>query len=137
MKTNKPNRSPTLRLLTVSSETQNQAQTPDTPFPIVGIGASAGGLEAATDLLHALPADSGMAFVLVQHLDPHHKSILADLLSKATTMSVREAEDGMHVEPNSSYIIPPNMEKVPPGLGSISAGAPVNAAKSFELRSAA
>src|SRR6185503_21044947 len=55
-------------------------------FPIVGIGASAGGLEAVTQLLHALPTNSGIGFVLVQHLDPTHESILADLLSRATAM---------------------------------------------------
>ena len=78
-------------------------------FPIVGIGASAGGLEAVTQLLHALPVDSGMAFVIIQHLDPNHASILTDLLSKATTMAIREAASGMPVEPNRGYVIPPNM----------------------------
>ena len=65
--------------------------TPPGVFPIVGIGASAGGLEAFTQLLQALPADTGMAFVLVQHLDPRHDSRLADLLAKTTRMSVQEA----------------------------------------------
>src|SRR5690348_13990898 len=59
-------------------------------FPIVGVGASAGGLEAFTQLLQNLPADSGMAFVLVQHLDPDHPSALTQLLSKATSMAVNE-----------------------------------------------
>src|ERR1700692_2381405 len=58
-------------------------------FPVVGIGASAGGLEAFTKLLQHLPADTGMAFVLIQHLDPKHESILASLLSRATKMTVR------------------------------------------------
>jgi two-component system, chemotaxis family, CheB/CheR fusion protein len=77
-------------------------------FPIVGIGASAGGLEACTQLLRHLPSDSGMAFVLVQHLDPKHKSILSDLLAKATSMPVSEVKDGMHAKPNHVYVIPPN-----------------------------
>ena len=70
-------------------------------FPIVGIGASAGGLEAFTQLLHYLPSDSGLAFVLVPHLDPKHESMLKELLSKATRMPVSEVKNGMPVvEPN-------------------------------------
>ena len=53
-------------------------------FPVVGVGASAGGLDAFTALLKALPADTGMAFVLIQHMDPHHQSVLTSLLQKAT-----------------------------------------------------
>jgi two-component system CheB/CheR fusion protein len=79
-------------------------------FPIVGIGASAGGLEAFTQLLSALPADTGMAFVLIQHLDPTHSSFLAEALNKATTMPVRQAEEGDRVAPNHVYVIPPNAE---------------------------
>jgi two-component system CheB/CheR fusion protein len=78
------------------------------PFPIVGIGASAGGLEAFQQLLTHLPQNTGMAFVFVQHLDPHHKSSLSELLTKATAMPVLEARDGSRVEPNHVYIIPPN-----------------------------
>jgi two-component system, chemotaxis family, CheB/CheR fusion protein len=78
------------------------------PYPIVGVGASAGGLEAFLELLKALPSDTGLAFVLVQHLDPGHESLLARLLSSATLMSVREVEDGMAVEPDHVYVIPPN-----------------------------
>jgi two-component system CheB/CheR fusion protein len=77
-------------------------------FPIVGIGASAGGLEAFTELLERLPGDTGMAFVLVQHLDPTHQSILADLLSRTTALPVREAQNDMPLEPNHVYVIPPN-----------------------------
>ena len=77
-------------------------------FAVVGIGASAGGLEAVTQFLEALPADTGMAFVLVQHLDPKHESNLARILAKSTAMPVHEAAHGMKVEPNSLYIIPPN-----------------------------
>lgn len=77
-------------------------------FPVVGIGASAGGLEAVTSLLKELPADTGMAFVLVQHLDPAHESALTSLLSRATEMTVSEARDGAVVAPGHLYIIPPN-----------------------------
>ena len=78
------------------------------PFPIVGIGASAGGLEALTQLLKALPADTGMAFVLVLHLSSTHESALAEILSRATRMTVMEVRDEPVVEPNHVYVIPPN-----------------------------
>ncbi|MEK6708756.1 MAG: chemotaxis protein CheB [Pseudomonadota bacterium] len=67
---------------------------------MVGIGASAGGLSAFTKLLKALPLDTGMAFVLVQHLDPKHISLLPELMARATSMPVIEASDGLRVEPN-------------------------------------
>ncbi|MGC8525506.1 MAG: chemotaxis protein CheB, partial [Acidibrevibacterium sp.] len=76
-------------------------------FPVVAIGASAGGLEACRRLLHALPADTGMAFILVQHLDPNHGSMLVDLLSSATTMAVVQASEGMPIVPDHLYVIPP------------------------------
>lgn len=76
-------------------------------FPVVGIGASAGGLEACRNLLSALPADSGMAFILVLHLDPHHESMMVDLLATQTSLTVRQATDGMPIAPNFLYIIPP------------------------------
>ena len=77
-------------------------------FPVVGVGASAGGLEAFTALLSALPGNTGMAFVLIQHMDPNHQSVLTSLLQKSTVMPVREVIDGMAVEPNHVYVIPPN-----------------------------
>src|SRR5579864_3943840 len=77
-------------------------------FPIVGVGASAGGLEAFRSLLQALPAKTGMAFVLVQHLDPEHESLLTRLLSNATRMPVTEVVEGVTVEPDHVYVIPPN-----------------------------
>lgn len=77
------------------------------PFPVVGIGASAGGLEACSKLLDALPAASGKAFIFVQHLDPTHESLLVDLLAVHTKMTVRQAADGMPVEADHVYIIPP------------------------------
>ena len=77
-------------------------------FLIVAIGASAGGIEASTELIRKLPADTGMAFIVVQHLDPRHHSILAELLAKETTMTVNEVTDRMKVEPNHVYVIPPD-----------------------------
>ena len=84
------------------------------PSCVVGIGASAGGLEALQQFLTFLPGDTGMAFVIIQHLSPDHKSLLADILSKDTAMPVVEAQDGMHVERNHIYMIPPkyNLEIV-------------------------
>jgi two-component system CheB/CheR fusion protein len=81
-------------------------------FPIVGIGASAGGLTAFEAFFTAMPAatESGLAFVLVQHLAPDHKSILANLVERYTRMQVFEVEDGMAVKPNCAYIIPPNRD---------------------------
>ncbi len=83
---------------------------PGLSFPVVAIGASAGGLAAFTELLKALPANSGMAFVVIQHLEPKHESALTALLSKATSMTVVEVSDGMAVEPNCVYVIPPNKD---------------------------
>jgi two-component system CheB/CheR fusion protein len=77
-------------------------------FPVVAVGASAGGLAAFTALLKALPSKSGMAFVLIQHLEPKHESALTILLSKATRMPVVEVSDGIAVEPSHVYVIPPN-----------------------------
>ena len=81
-------------------------------FPIVGVGGSAGGLDAFRRLLQALPDDTDMAFVIVQHLDPKHTSQLPDILAKDTTMPVRNVEDGMSVQPNQVYVIPPNTTMV-------------------------
>src|SRR5262245_39871231 len=75
---------------------------------IAAVGASAGGIEAFTELLSNVPSDTGMAFVLVQHLDPSHHSMLTELLSKKTAMGVKEVTNGMTVEPNHVYVIPPN-----------------------------
>lgn len=77
-------------------------------FPVVGIGASAGGLEAVTALLKELPTNTGMAYVLVQHLAPKHESMLTELLSRTTSMPVVEIKDGMVLEPDHFYVIPPN-----------------------------
>src|SRR5674476_104723 len=79
-------------------------------FPVVGIGASAGGLAAIEEFLTAVPAGEslGMAFVLVQHLDPDHKSLLLDLVKRYTHVEVAWAEDGMEVRSGCAYVMPPN-----------------------------
>lgn len=93
----------------MKNSTKNTNEKKNQAMPIVGIGASAGGLKAFTQLLQRLSANSGMAFVLVQHLDPKHVSILPELLAKATEMPVSEVKDGMPVEPNHVYVIPANV----------------------------
>ena len=77
-------------------------------FPVVGIGASAGGLDAFKKLLKAIPEDSGMAYVLVQHLDPSHESMLPELLQKVTRIPVLEITHDVKVEPDHIYVIPSN-----------------------------
>ena len=79
-------------------------------FPIVGIGASAGGLEALEQFLRHVPAGIGMAFVIVQHLDPTHKGIMPELLQRATSMKVFQVRDRMPVRPDRVYVIPPNRD---------------------------
>jgi chemotaxis methyl-accepting protein methylase/PAS domain-containing protein len=79
-------------------------------FPVVGIGASAGGLEALEQFLRHVPANSGVAFVIVQHLDPTHKGIMPELLQRATAMEVSQVSDRMQVKPNCVYVIPPNKD---------------------------
>ena len=85
------------------------AGTSGAQFPIVGIGASAGGVEAFSQILRALPADTDMGFVLILHLDPTHASLLTEILSRATSMPVSEVTDQMAVEPNHVYVIPPGV----------------------------
>ncbi|WP_237153889.1 chemotaxis protein CheB [Oryzibacter oryziterrae] len=76
-------------------------------FPVVAIGASAGGLDACRKLIAALPPNTGMAFLLVQHLDPSHESLLVDLLAGYTSMQVQQARDGQAIEPDHLYVMPP------------------------------
>ena len=78
-------------------------------FPVVAIGASAGGLDACRKLLDALPAVNGMAFIIVQHLDPSHDSMMVDLLAGHTSMPVMQAADGMAIERERVYVIPPGV----------------------------
>ena len=77
---------------------------------IVGMGGSAGSLEAFEEFFHNMPVDTGLAFVLVSHLDPTHKGIMPELLQRVTTMKVQQAKDGLKVQPNSVYVIPPNKD---------------------------
>jgi two-component system CheB/CheR fusion protein len=84
------------------------AVTSSNDFPVIGVGASAGGLEAFKRLIRSIPASSGMAFILVQHLEPNHESLLAEILQKSTSIPVQEVTDNVHVEPDHIYIIPSN-----------------------------
>lgn len=77
-------------------------------FPVIGVGASAGGLDAFRQLLKAIPEDSGMAYVLVQHLDPTHESILPEILSRVTNIPVNEITDDIQLAPDHIYVIPSN-----------------------------
>src|SRR3954469_329534 len=85
---------------------------PKTPrpgaFPIVGVGASAGGMEAFVKLMEKVPAASGLAFVFVQHLDPTHRSLLPELLNRASKVPVSQAHDGQEILPDHVYVIPPD-----------------------------
>jgi two-component system CheB/CheR fusion protein len=87
---------------------ESVTQTSPGSFPIVGIGASAGGLEAFSELLRYMPEKTGMAFVLVQHLDPRHGSALQEILSRTTKIPVTEVTQGVVVQPNHAYVIPAN-----------------------------
>jgi chemotaxis methyl-accepting protein methylase len=89
---------------------QGNGRYADGTFPVVGIGASAGGLEALELFLKNVPTGSGMAFVIVQHLDPTHKGIMVELLQRATAMKVVQVGDRMKVEPDQVYVIPPNKD---------------------------
>jgi two-component system, chemotaxis family, CheB/CheR fusion protein len=86
---------------------KNPRGPPPPAFPIVAIGASAGGLDACTKLIDSLPTKPGLAFILIQHLDPNHESMMADLLAGHTSMTVEQARDGMIIAPDHLYIIPP------------------------------
>lgn len=90
----------------VSTASSQAAAPPD--CVVVGVGASAGGLDAYKRLLYELPGDAGVAFVLVQHLDPTHESLMVELLSRHTSMRVLQIEDGTSIRPNHVYMIPPN-----------------------------
>ncbi|MFZ4582354.1 MAG: chemotaxis protein CheB, partial [Paludibacter sp.] len=91
-----------------SKRSQLKTESTEVHFPIVGIGASAGGLEALEQFFENLPVESGMAFVVIQHLDPDHASIMPDLLQRITPMKVLQVTDSLLIKPNQVYIIPPN-----------------------------
>jgi two-component system CheB/CheR fusion protein len=84
-------------------------ESSDKSFPVVGIGASAGGLEAVSELIAELPAETGMAFLLVQHLDPRRDSLLTEILAKKAEIAVETAADGTILRPDRLYVIPPNV----------------------------
>ena len=90
-------------------EKSQAASSAAEPFPIVGIGASAGGLEAFTDFLKNLPVDTGMAFVFIQHLAAGQESLLTDILARSTPMAVHRVKNNMQVQRNNVYVIPPNV----------------------------
>lgn len=104
--------------LPISESAQDAVQQPAVqksmkrPTHVVGIGASAGGLEALELFFNAMPAENGMAFVVVQHLSPDFKSLMDELLSHRTSMAIHRVEDGMRVEPNEIYLIPPKKEMI-------------------------
>jgi two-component system CheB/CheR fusion protein len=92
------------------TEKNSRSRQERVPLPIVGIGASAGGLEALELFLSHVPAKSGIAFIIVQHLDPTHKGIMPELLQRTTGMAVHQVSDRMTVRPDSVYVIPPNKD---------------------------
>lgn len=123
-RTKKPQQNPTQKVSSSTSPAPDEptpSETSPSPLPnepensqrldgipVVGLGASAGGLDAFKKFFTAMPADSNVAFVLIPHLDPKHESLMVELISRHTRMPVVEAEDGMSVEVNRVYIIPPN-----------------------------
>src|SRR6202020_1904382 len=93
------------------AEPQNKDKTKersDNLFPVVGVGASAGGLEAFKRLIRAIPENSGLAYILVQHLEPTHESMLVEILQKVTRIPVQEITNNVRVEPDHVYVIPTN-----------------------------
>lgn len=108
-RTSKRTRKPTSKT-NVSHQTLAKAGATEQPFYIVGIGASAGGLEALEPFFSHMPSDSGMAFIIVQHLDPTRHSAMPDIMARLTRMPVQLAADGLKVIPNSVYLIPPNTD---------------------------
>jgi two-component system CheB/CheR fusion protein len=91
-------------------KTRERAEVATAAARVVAVGASAGGLEAFIDLLSAIPAQTGLAFVLVQHLNPRHESMLADILTRAAAIPVQQVTDGMRIERDHVYVIPPDRE---------------------------
>jgi len=98
-------------LKTLSDDSENEGKASPivkTQFPIVGIGASAGGLEALEQFFQKMPVKNGMGFVVIQHLDPNHIGIMPELLQRITSMKVYQATDKLKVKPDCVYVIPPN-----------------------------
>ncbi len=105
-----PTEAPTAKRRTAITVGEAGASLARRPFPIVAIGASAGGLEALERFLCHVPTNSGMAFVVIQHLDPDHKGMMPELLQRATAMPVAQARNRMKVKPGCVYVIPPNRD---------------------------
>lgn len=95
-----------------STQDASLPHTPTAAFHVVGIGASAGGLDAIERLFDQMPVDTGLAFVIVQHLSPDYDSLMDELLARHTSMNIYEVEDAMEVEPNGIYLIPPRKNMV-------------------------
>jgi two-component system CheB/CheR fusion protein len=104
----KQQRKAAVRKPTTKQRTENR--NPTSSFPIVGLGASAGGLEALEQFLAHVPKGCGLGFVVVQHLDPNHKGILVELLQRSTTMTVVQIKDRVKIKPAHVYVIPPNKD---------------------------
>ncbi len=104
---NESEKSPAGEAPPVSDPAQEEAQPSGPPFPVVGVGASAGGLEAFTELLESLSGDPGLSFLFVLHRGSAHKSLLPEILRKVTPLPVNEVTEGMAVEINHVYIVPP------------------------------
>ena len=98
------------RLPSATGPVEAVAAIQDAGFPIVGVGASAGGLEALEQLLAGVPPKSGMAFVVIQHLDPKRPGMLPELLQRATPMIVKQAANRMRIKPDCVYVIPPDKD---------------------------
>jgi len=96
------------------------AQFPGAAFDVVAMAASAGGLTALSQVLSGLPADFAAAIVVVQHLDPRHRSLMAEILSRHTPLNVRQAAEGVRLEPGTVYIAPPNRHLLVNPDGSLS-----------------
>jgi two-component system CheB/CheR fusion protein len=109
-KTSKKNDVPKASLASKPRESTLHKDDRKEAFHIVGMGGSAGSLEAFEQFFQKMPADTGLAFVVVSHLDPTHKGIMPELLQRVTTMKVQQAKDEMKVQPNSVYVIPPNKD---------------------------
>src|SRR6266481_9950730 len=103
----KPDRTKSARSKPIAQKSRSKAVKKNLGCPIVGVGGSAGGFEAAMELLRHLPPRTGMAFVIVQHLDPHHGSQLPNLLGKATPMPVNEVTETVTPKPDAVYVQPP------------------------------
>src|SRR3954470_23076607 len=104
--------SPTSQQRARTSESSTPSVEQETPLYIAGVGASAGGLEALERLFKAMPADTGIAFVIIQHLSPDFKSVMDELLARHTKMAIHRVTDGISVEANSIYLIPPKKEMI-------------------------